>query len=407
MADKRPRQDRTRRTAKRLWPLLALNFFMADMQSGIGPFLSVFLLERGWAAGMIGTAMTIGNIAGMLITTPVGGLIDVSRHKRLWVIIPGLALVTASSIILLWQNFWAVAASQIATSIAGAAIVPAVTGITLGMVKQKGFNRQNGLNQSLNHAGNMVGAAVSGYLGWQFGYFSVFLLAALFGAVTVGCVLMIPADSIDDHAARGGKEDDPKSAPSALTMLLKHKPLLVLALALAVFHLGNAAIVPLYGMAVVVDDHTNGPSFVATTIVIAQGVMIIASIFGMRSVERRGYWPIMLVSFLMLPLRGILAYFFGGWWGVFPVEILDGIGTGLQSVAVPGMVARSLSGTGRVNLAQGAVITIQGAGAAVSPALGGWIAQWIGFSATFLVLGALGLVAAGAWVTLRTAVKQY
>jgi hypothetical protein len=33
----------------RLWPLLALNFFMADMQSGIGPFIGVFLLERGTA----------------------------------------------------------------------------------------------------------------------------------------------------------------------------------------------------------------------------------------------------------------------------------------------------------------------------------------------------------------------
>jgi hypothetical protein len=89
MAAKPAQQDRAKKSATRLWPLLALNFFMADMQSGIGPFLSVFLLEHGWASGLIGTAMTIGNVAGMLITTPVGGLIDVSSHKRLWVIVPG------------------------------------------------------------------------------------------------------------------------------------------------------------------------------------------------------------------------------------------------------------------------------------------------------------------------------
>src|SRR5215510_8349552 len=166
----------------RLWPLFALNFFMADMQSGIGPFVGVFLLERGWASGLIGTAMTIGNVAGMLITTPFGAV---------------------------------VAASQIATSIAGAAIVPAVTGITLGIVKQKGFNRQNGRNQAFNHAGNLVGAAVSGLLGWKFGYFSVFLLAALFGVVAICCVLMIPPGSIDHRAARGHKEDDPEGQPSA------------------------------------------------------------------------------------------------------------------------------------------------------------------------------------------------
>lgn len=398
------RQSKSR--TLRLWPLLAVNFFMADMQSGIGPFVGVFLVQRGWDTGLIGTAMTIGNVAGMLITTPVGGFIDTSNHKRAWVIIPGAAVVAGSSIILLWQNFWAVAASQVATAIAGAAIVPAVTGITLGIVGQKGFNRQNGRNQAFNHAGNMVGAAVSGFLGWHFGYFSVFLLAAMFGAVTIACVLMIPPASIDHRAARGSKEDDPDSQPSGLTVLLKHKTLVVLALALAVFHLGNAAIVPLYGISAVSGSQTNGPSFVATIIVIAQGTMVIASIVGMRIAEKRNYWLLILVSFLVLPLRGLFAYFLTGWWGVVPVEILDGIGTGLQSVAVPGMVARSLYSTGRVNLAQGAVITIQGAGAALSPALGGWIAHWIGYSPTFLVLGALGLGASAIWVALRAAVKE-
>jgi len=401
------RREKTREKAARLWPLLAVNFFMADMQSGIGPFVGVFLLERGWAAGMIGTAMAMGNIAGMLMATPVGGCIDSSRYKRAWVIVPGIAVVAASSIILLWQNFWAVAASQIATSIAGAAIVPAVTGVTLGIVGQKGFNRQNGRNQAFNHAGNMVGAAASGLLGWQFGYFAVFVLAALFGAITVACVLMIPSGSIDDRRARGVKEDDPESQPSGLTVLLRHKPLLVLGLALAIFHLGNAAIVPLYGMDATSGARVNGPGFVATIVVIAQGVMVIVSLVAMQIAEKRNYWLLLLVSFLVLPLRGILAFFLSGWWGVVPVEILDGVGIGLQGVAVPGMVARSLYGTGRVNLAQGAVITVQGAGAALSPALGGWIAQWVGFSPTFLVLGALGLLAAGAWVALGAVVKQY
>jgi hypothetical protein len=51
----------------------------------------------------------------------------------------------------------------VATAIAGAAIVSSVTGITLGIAKQWGFNRRIGKNQA--HAGNMVGAALSGYLG--------------------------------------------------------------------------------------------------------------------------------------------------------------------------------------------------------------------------------------------------
>jgi hypothetical protein len=107
------------------------------MQSGIGPFVGVFLQAHGWASGLIGTAMTLGNVAGMLITTPIGGFID--------------ALVLASLIILVSQ-IWAVAASQIATSIAGVAIVPAVTGITLGMVKLQPAERpQPGLQSRRQH----------------------------------------------------------------------------------------------------------------------------------------------------------------------------------------------------------------------------------------------------------------
>jgi len=192
-----------RQSPAHLWPLLALNFFMADMQSGIGPFVGVFLLERGWASGLIGTALTIGNVAGMAVTTPFGGFIDATSHKRAWIIIPGSAVVAGSAIILLSQDFWAVAISQIATSIAGAAIVPAVTGLTLGLVKQRGFNRQIGRNQAFNHAGNLVGAAASGYLGWRYGYVAVFLLAALFGVISIICVLLIPEEAIDHRAARG------------------------------------------------------------------------------------------------------------------------------------------------------------------------------------------------------------
>ena len=143
---------------------------MADMQAGIGPFLGVFLLAHGWQSGLIGTVMTVGGVAGMLMTTPAGALIDATRHKKLYVIIPGICTVIASGIVLLSQSFWLVTLSQVATAIAGAAIGPAVAGITLGIVRQAGFNRQNGHNQAFNHAGNMVGAGLSGLLGWMFGF---------------------------------------------------------------------------------------------------------------------------------------------------------------------------------------------------------------------------------------------
>ena len=389
-------------------PLETLNFFMADMQAGIGPFLGVFLLAHHWQSGLIGTVMTIGGIAGMLMTAPAGALIDGTSHKKFYVIIPGICTVLASTIILLSQNFWLVAASQVATAIAGAAIGPAVTGITLGIVNQAGFNKQNGRNQAFNHAGNLVDAGLSGFLGWQFGFTAVFWLAAAFGVLSIISVLMIPSGAIDDRVARGMKSGDGDGSDdkaSGFTVLLRSKPLLLLAAALACFHLGNGAMLPLYGLAVVADTKIDPASFVAITIMVAQAVMIVASIVAMRWAEKDGYWLVLLVSFLALPLRGFVASHFISHWGVYPVQMLDGIGAGLQSVAVPGLVARILNGTGRVNVGQGAVMTVQGVGASLSPAIGGWIAQSLGYPTMFLILGSFALVSIAVWVGFASVLK--
>ncbi|WP_283806021.1 MFS transporter [Bradyrhizobium sp. LTSP885] len=394
------------RQQKALTPLLALNFFMADMQAGIGPFLGVFLLAHGWQSGWIGTVMTAGGVAGMLMTTPAGALIDATRSKKLFVIIPGICTVIASGIVLLSQQFWLVAASQVATAIAGAAIGPAVAGITLGIVRQAGFNRQNGKNQALNHAGNMVGAGLSGLLGWLYGFTAVFWLAAAFGVLSIISVLMIPSEAIDDDAARGlEQQDKDKGHAGGLKVLVESKPLLILAAALLFFHLGNAAMLPLYGLAVVADKHADPASFVAMTIVIAQGTMILTALVAMRMAEKEGYWMVLLVSFAALPIRGVIAAWLLNKWGVYPVQILDGVGAGLQSVAVPGLVARILNGTGRVNAGQGAVMTVQGIGASLSPATGGWIAQEFGYGPMFVILGAFAAVSVTLWTLFAPLLK--
>jgi MFS family permease len=394
----------SRQTALR--PLLALNFFMADMQAGIGPFLGVFLLAHGWQSGWIGTVMTAGGVAGMVMTTPAGALIDATRSKKLFVIIPGICTVLASGLVLLSQEFWLVAASQVATAIAGAAIGPAVAGMTLGIVRQAGFNRQNGRNQAFNHAGNMVGAALSGWLGWLYGFTAVFWLAAAFGVLSIASVLMIPSDSIDDDAARGLEhEGGDDGHASGFRVLVESKPLLILAAALLFFHLGNAAMLPLYGLAVVADHHADPTSFVAMTIVIAQGTMILTSLVAMRIAEKEGYWLVLLISFIALPIRGVVAAWLLNEWGVYPVQILDGVGAGLQSVAVPGLVARILNGTGRVNAGQGAVMTVQGVGASISPAIGGWIAQGLGYGPMFLILGAFATISVGLWMIFASLLK--
>ncbi len=379
---------------------------MADMQAGIGPFLGVFLVAHGWRTGRIGTVMTLGGIAGMLMTTPAGALVDATSRKRLYVVVPGVCTIAASAVLLVSQRFWLVAASQVATAVAGAAIGPAVVGITLGMVRKEGFDRQNGRNQAFNHAGNAVGAGVSGLLGWKLGLPAVFWLAALFGVLSIGSVLLIPRASIDDDAARGLDEHgDGRGAVGGLRVLLESKPLLVIAASLACFHLGNGAMLPLFGMAVAARGEGDAAGTVALTIVVAQGVMVLASLAVVRWGSKRGSWVILLVSFLTLPLRGFVAAHLLTRWGVYPVQILDGIGAGLQSVAVPNLVARVLQGTGRVNVGQGAVMTVQGLGASLSPALGGWIAQEAGYAVAFEVLGAFALVSIATWLGFASVVR--
>ncbi|MDD7979839.1 MFS transporter, partial [Achromobacter ruhlandii] len=62
--------------------LAGVNFFLADVRDGLGPFLGVFLLGHGWHADAIGYLMTAAGLAGMLATTPMGAWVDASRRKR-------------------------------------------------------------------------------------------------------------------------------------------------------------------------------------------------------------------------------------------------------------------------------------------------------------------------------------
>jgi MFS family permease len=383
--------------------LEGLSFFMADMQAGIGPFLGVLLLAHGWRAGAIGTVISVGAVAGMLAVGPCGALVDATSHKRSWIAAAGLMSLAASGLVLVSQLPWVIGASQIIACIAGAALGPGMVGLTLGVARQAGFNTQNGRNQAFNHAGNLAGAALSGVLGWRYGFAAVFWLAAVFSALSVACAFAIPKAAIDDAEARG-LADAPDGAaadagrPRGWASLFESKPLLVAAAALMLFYLGDAAMLPLYGMAVVAAHRGDPAGFTAMTIVVAQGVMVLTSLVAMKLAARRGYWLVLLIAFTLLPIRGLLAGALITGWGVWPVQTLDGVAAGLLSVAAPGLIARIMDGTGRVNAAQGAVMAAQGFGGAVSPILGGWIAQGFGYPAALATLGGFPLVSVALWL---------
>jgi MFS family permease len=145
--------------------LTALNFFMADVHGGLGPFLGVFLQAQHWLPAQIGIVMTIGGIAGMVVTTPAGALVDHTHHKRA-IVVTTVIIVTAGSLaILIRPDFAVVSGAQIISGIAAAAIGPALAAITLGLVRQSGFAHQLGRNEAFNHGGNVAAVALAGGIG--------------------------------------------------------------------------------------------------------------------------------------------------------------------------------------------------------------------------------------------------
>lgn len=381
--------------------LNALNFFMADVRAGLGPFLGVFLQGHNWSPAEIGLVMTIGGIAGMVVTTPLGALVDRTKAKRSIMVVTAIAIVAASAMIFFTPNFSMVTISQVASGIAGAAVEPAIAGITLGLVHQKGFAHQLGRNEAFNHGGNVVAAVFAGALGYVFGLGAVFAVLAAMAVASIGAVAFIDPAKIDHAAARGASEGPDKKPAAGFAVLVTSKPLLVLALTLTLFHLGNAAMLPLLGQALVAQDAGDPSAFTGATIVVAQATMVVMAILAARLAEQRGYWILFLLALLALPVRGVIAALVTGPIGLGPVQVLDGVGAGLLSVAVPGLVARILAGTGHVNAGLGAVMTMQGVGASLSPMLGGQVAEHFGYSAAFLVLGGIAIMGLAVWVLAR------
>jgi MFS family permease len=383
-----------------LTALAALNFFMADVRDGLGPFLGVYLQAQNWSPAAIGTVMTIGGLATVVATTPAGALVDRIAAKRAVMIVAAIATIAVSFAILAYNGVVFTAATQAVSGIAGAIIPAAIAAITLGIVKQKGFAHQLGRNEAFNHSGNLAAAVLAGGFGYLFGLQAVFYVMAAMALGAIVSTMLIDPKTIDHRAARGLAEGQ-KQGESSFAVLFTCKPLVILAFTGALFHLGNAAMLPLLGQSLVASGAGDASAFTGTTIVVAQLTMIPMAIIAARLAQARGYWLAFLLALLALPLRGVIAAVVTGPIGLVPVQVLDGVGAGLLGVAVPGLTARILAGTGHVNAGLGAVMTLHGAGAALSPALGGVIAQRFGYSAAFLMLGAVAVLALLLWVVTR------
>jgi MFS family permease len=210
----------------------ALNFFLADVRDGLGPYLAIYLLtEQKWDEGSIGAVMSIAALAGIVAQTPAGALIDRSTAKRALIVVAAIAVTAACLTLPLIHRFEGVAATQALAAAAGSIFAPAVAAVTLGIVGPRAFARRTGRNEAFNHAGNAAAAAVAGITAYSFGPVVVFWLLAAMAVASIGATQAIPAGAIDHHVARGfDGMTERHDQPSGFAVLLTCRPLLTLRL---------------------------------------------------------------------------------------------------------------------------------------------------------------------------------
>jgi MFS family permease len=390
MSERAADGDTTNRRAARA--LDALNFFLADVRAGLGPYLAIYLLTvRQWNEAEIGLVMSIAGIAGILAQTPVGALVDVVRGTRALVAAAAIAVVAGSIILPLLSTFWLVAASQAAVHATASIFGPAIAAISLGIVGHARLARRVGRNEVFNHAGNAFAAALAGAGAYFVGPIVVFMLIGAMAAASLVSVLMVPAAAIDHARARGLRDGDDANAeqPSGYKVLLTCRPLLIFVACAVLFHFANAAMLPLVGQKLALQDSKVGTSLMSACIVAAQIVMVPMAILVGRKADAWGRKPLLIAGFVILPIRGVLYTLSDNPYWLVGVQLLDGVGAGLYGALFPLIVADIMEGTGRFNVAQGAVITAQEIGASLSTTLAGLVVVMAGYSAAFLTLAAI------------------
>jgi MFS family permease len=380
----------------------AVNFLLADVRGALGPYLNVFLVTRQhWSQTEVGWVTTIGGLIGLAAQTPAGAAIDTTRRKRSVVVLALAVLATGAVVIFAAPKFWPVMLANIAIAVVGDVFGPAISAITLGLYSRRHLARRMGRNAAFDHAGNVAIAAAAGGIGYLVSQRAVFLLVPVFSLLAAISVLSIPAPAIDEDRARGmgdreAGEAEQREAPSGYLVLLRSRPLIVFAVCAMLFHFANAPLLPLVGQKLAQAHPAWATAMMSSCIIAAQLIMLPVALLVGRTADRIGRKPILLVGFAVLPVRALLYTFSDNAVWLIAVQLLDGIGAGIFGAITPLLLADLMRGTGRYNLAQGAVATAQGIGASLSGLASGVIVDHLGYVAAFLTCGAAACVALGA-----------
>ncbi len=389
--------------------LMALNFCIADVQNGMGPYVALFLQSAvGWGPAQIGTALAAGNLAQVVAQTPAGALIDRLRQKRALLIV-GIVFIAAACLATVWfTSLPVVTAAQALIGVAGAVFPPCLAAVALGLVGRQRMDRQMGTNQAFNAGGNMFAALALGAIGYYLGMKWMFYLVGGLCIAAAACVSFIRAGDIDYDLARGADcEPDQKKAQQTQSSVLqgikdllkgfgelfKQRPVLIFMASAVIFHFANAAMVPLVTQMLAKNAGAQTAILYTSGYMVASQLvfLIVAAVSG-RLASKIGRKPLFLFAFAALAVRGVLYTLSDKPAALIAVQCMDGLGAGIFGVVSVLIVADLTKGTGRFNAAQGAIATAQGCGAFLSNYVGGEVAKHMGNDFTFYMLAAIAAV---------------
>ena len=370
-----------------------VNFFLADVETGVGPFMATYFVSaRGWNPAQVGLVLAAQKLASVLAQAPAGALIDQSKSKK-WLLGGASLVIGAGAIfIALLQTVPGQIANQVLVGVSTSLATPLIAAISLGIVGRAALGLRIGRNEGFNHAGNLITASFAGYLGYVAGLQTIFYVCGGLGLACAATALMIRGRDIDDDVAREAPEHQAEARRALSYREALARPfVLTFAAVVVLFHVANAAMLPLAGEELPGQIHQASSIYMSAAIVLAQLVMIPVSLASGRLADRIGRKPIFLVGFAALILRGALFSLTKSPGYLVAIESLDGIGTGVAGVLTVLIISDLAKDTGRFNFLQGAVQTCLGVGSFLGNLLGGLAAKSFGFAAAFNGLACVAL----------------
>ena len=369
--------------------LAAINFFLGDIQGGLGPFLATWLAQTDqWSPSRIGMVTTAVGLATLVLNGPAGALADRTGRPRLLLGLACAAILAGTMLLLVVSSIWGVLAAQLLAASGGTMVMPAVTSLTLGIAGKNAFPRQQGRNQAFNHGGVLSAAfLISAATGW-IGPGAAFWVLGAMAVLAIAAIATTPARTWNGRRAHGWQEDEPDEADRSHPTLavLANRRLLLLAATLALFNLGNGSMLSLLGQHLVATG-ASATRWTAIYVIGAQLTMIPVALWAGSRADERGRRHLLLIASAGLVARAVASAMITAPTLLIGAEVLDGVGSGLLGVAVPVLVADLTWGSGRTQTALGTINGLQGVGGALSGLYGGLVMSWLGWTGAFLALG--------------------